>query len=59
MCVIIVDEKGNNLHCFDSLGDCAKFLDVDPSTIFKRKSKGIPFIFENKTVYIKNEKVSD
>ena len=59
VCVILVDEKGNTLHCFDSLADCAKFLKVDPSTISKRKSKGIPFIFENKTVYIKNEKVSD
>ena len=59
VCVILVDEKGNTLHSFDSLADCAKFLKVDPSTISKRKSKGIPFIFENKTVYIKNEKVSD
>lgn len=59
VCVVLVDEKGNTLHSFDSLGDCAKFLNVDPSTISKRKSKGIPFIFENKTVYIKNEKSSD
>lgn len=59
VCVILVDEEGNKLHCFDSLADCAKFLNVDPSTVSKRKSKGIPFIFENKTVYIKNEKVSD
>jgi hypothetical protein len=57
--VTLVDERGNRLHCFDSLVDCAKFLEVDPSTISKRKSKGIPFIFENKTVYIKNEKDSD
>nr|QJT65769.1 LAGLIDADG endonuclease [Fusarium asiaticum]QJT66911.1 LAGLIDADG endonuclease [Fusarium asiaticum] len=57
--VIIVDEKGNKLHVFDSLADCAKFLNVDPSTVSKRKSKEIPFIFENKTVYIKNEKASE
>jgi hypothetical protein len=57
--VIIVDEKVNKLHVFDSLADCAKFLKIDPSTVSKRKSKGIPFIFENKTVYIKNEKVGD
>ena len=59
VCVILVDENGNTLHSFDSLGDCAKFLKVDPSTISKRKSKGIPFKFENKTVYIKNDKVRD
>ena len=59
VCVILVDEKGNTLHSFDSLRDCAKFLKVDPSTISRRKSKGIPFIFENKTVYVKNDKVSD
>jgi hypothetical protein len=58
VCVILVDEKNNTLHSFDSLGDCAKFLKVDPSTISKRKSKGIPFIFENQTVYIKNAEVS-
>lgn len=57
--IILVDEKGNTLHCFDSLADCAKFLKVDASTISKRKSKGIPFIFENKTVYIKNDKIGE
>jgi hypothetical protein len=57
--VTIVDEKGNKLHVFDSLADCAKFLNVDPSTVSKRKSKDIPFIFENKNVYIKNEKASE
>lgn len=59
VCVILVDEKGNTSHSLDSLGDCAKFLKVDPSTISRRKSKGISFRFENKTVYIKNDKVSD
>lgn len=59
VCVILVDENGNTLHSFDSLGDCAKFLKVDPSTVSKRKSKGISFKFENKTVYIKNDKVRD
>ena len=53
--MIIVDENGNKLHSFDSLADCAKFLKVDPSTISKRKSKNIPFILDNRTVYIKNE----
>jgi hypothetical protein len=55
VCVAIVDEKGNKLHSFDSLADCAKFLKVDPSTISKRKSKGIPFILNNQTVYIKDD----
>ena len=36
ICVGIVDEKGNNLHSFDSLADCAKFLNVKPSTVSKR-----------------------
>ena len=59
VCVILVDEKGNTLYSFDSLADCAKFLKVDPSTVSKRKSKGIPFKFENKIVYIKIDKVRD
>jgi len=53
ICVTITDENGNNLHSFDSLADCAKFLDVDPSTVSKRINKGIPFLFENKRAYIK------
>ena len=53
ICVTITDENGNNLHSFDSLADCAKLLDVDPSTVSKRIKKGIPFLFENKLVYIK------
>jgi hypothetical protein len=42
ICVVIKDENGNNLHSFDSLADCAKFLDLDPSTVSKRINKGIP-----------------
>ena len=53
ICVGIVDEKGNNLHSFDSLADCAKFLNVKPSTVSKRIIKGISFLFYNKKVYIK------
>ena len=48
ICVVIKDENGNNLHSFDSLADCAKFLDLDPSTVSKRINKGIPFLLENK-----------
>lgn len=59
VCVILVDEKGNTLRSFDSLADCAKFLKVDNSTISKRKSKGIPFKFEDKIAYIKDAKVSE
>lgn len=57
ICVVITDENGNNLHSFDSLADCAKFLNVDPSTVSKRINKGIPFSLENKQVYIKKEEV--
>lgn len=46
---------GNNLHSFLSLTDCAKFLKVDTSTVSKRKIKKIPFMFENKIAYIKDE----
>jgi hypothetical protein len=59
ICVVIVDENGNNIHSFGSLADCAKFLKVDPSTVSKRKSKGIPFLLENKLAYIKIEKVNN
>lgn len=55
ICVIITDENGNNLHSFDSLADCAKFLGVDPSTVSKRINKGIPFLLENKQAYVKKE----
>ena len=48
-----MDENGNSLYSFDSIVDCAKFLDVDPSTVSKRINKGIPFLLENKRVYIK------
>lgn len=59
VCVTIKDEEGNNLHSFDSLADCAKFLVVHPSTVSKRIIKGIPFWLENKLVYIKKEEVSN
>lgn len=65
ICVGIVDENGNNLHSFDSLADCAKFLNVKPTTVSKRIIKGISFSLplrltdpgsqseDNKKVYIK------
>lgn len=53
--MIITDENGNNLHSFDSLADCAKFLGLDPSTVSKRINKGISFLLENKPAYIKKE----
>nr|QYB19427.1 LAGLIDADG endonuclease [Monilinia fructicola]QYB19488.1 LAGLIDADG endonuclease [Monilinia fructicola]QYB19550.1 LAGLIDADG endonuclease [Monilinia fructicola]QYB19612.1 LAGLIDADG endonuclease [Monilinia fructicola]QYB19675.1 LAGLIDADG endonuclease [Monilinia fructicola] len=59
ICVIITDEKGNNLHSFDSLADCAKFLVVHPDTVSKRIIKGIPFLLENIRAYIKKEEVSN
>lgn len=58
ICVTIVDEMGNNLHSFISLADCAKFLKVDISTVSKRKIYKIPFMFEDKTAYIKEEQAS-
>ena len=57
VCIIIEDENNNKLYSFDSLSDCAKFLKVDLSTVSKRKSKGIFFTLDNKTVYIKDESV--
>lgn len=59
ICVAIKDENGNNLHLFDSILDCAKFLYVDPSTVSKRIKKGIPCLLENKQVYIKKEEVNN
>lgn len=58
ICVDIVDEKGNKLHSFESLADCAKFLNVKPSTVSKRITKGISFLFSNKKVYIKKKESS-
>ena len=59
ICVVIQDENDNNLHSFNSIIDCAKFLDVHPTTITKRIKKSIPFLFENKRVYVKKEEVKD
>ena len=53
---IIVDENNTQLYSFDSLRDCAKFLNVDPSTVSKKKSKNISFILDNKSVFIKDNK---
>jgi hypothetical protein len=50
--VDIQDENGIILHSFDSIVDCAKFLNVDRTTVSKRMKKDIPFILENKRVYI-------
>ena len=55
ICVFIQNKDGTNIHKFDSLADCAKFLNVDPTTVSKRITKNIPFLFDNKQVYIKKE----
>jgi hypothetical protein len=51
--VDIQGENGIILHSFDSIVDCAKFLNVDRTTVSKRMKKCIPFLFENKRAYIK------
>lgn len=53
ICVGIEDEEGNILHKFDSLADCAKFLNVKATTVSKRRIKGMWFTFDNKKVCIK------
>lgn len=53
--VVIVDEKGNKLHSFHSLAECAESLRILSSTVSKRKIRNIPFLLENKTVYIKED----
>lgn len=58
ICIIITDECSNHLYSFDSLADCAKFLNVDPSTVSNRIVKGISFLLENKQVYVKKEEVN-
>lgn len=57
ICVFIQSEDGIKIHSFDSIADCAKFLNVDPTTVSKRIIKNIPFLFNNKRVYIKKEEV--
>ena len=37
--VVIQDENGNDIHLFNSIVDCAKFLDVHPTTISTRIKK--------------------
>lgn len=51
--VDILDSKGNILHSFESLADCAAYLKVHPSTISKRIIHNIPFSLENEQVYVK------
>lgn len=59
ICVAIQDENGNNIHSFNSILECAKFLDVHPTTITKRIKKSISFLLKNKRVYIKKEEVNN
>ena len=54
----IKDENGSNLHLFDSIADCANFLDVHPTTVSLRIKKDISFLLDNKQVYIKIEKIN-
>lgn len=59
ICVVIQDENGNDIHSFNSIIDCAKFLDVHPTTISKRIKKSIPFLLDNQRVYVKKEEVKN
>ena len=57
ICVTIQDENDNNIHSFNSILECAKFLDVHPTTITKRIKKSISFLLKHKRVYIKRRKL--
>ncbi len=59
ICVAIKDENGSNLHLFDSIADCANFLDVHPTTVSQRIKKDISFLFDNKQVFIKIDKMNN
>nr|QBM09660.1 hypothetical protein [Dactylella sp.] len=57
ICVFIQSEDGVKIESFDSIADCAKFLNVDASTVSKRISINIPFLLNNVSVFIKKEVV--
>ena len=59
ICVTIQYENGNNIHSFNSILECAKFLDVHPTIITKRIKKVYLFLLKNKRVYIKKEEVNN
>lgn len=49
----LLDESGGIIKPFDSAADCAKYLNVSPTTVSQRLRKGKPFLFNNKLVSIK------
>jgi hypothetical protein len=51
--VALISYEGDVIKTFNSLGDCAKFLDIAPSTARNRLIKGLNFIFKNNSCFIK------
>lgn len=41
------------IEIFDSLTDCAVFLGISPSAVYKRAHKGSQFLFKNKLMYLR------
>ena len=41
------------IEIFDSLTDCAEFLMISPSAVYKRAHKGSQFLFKNKLIYLR------
>lgn len=51
--VALISSEGNVINTFNSIGDCAKFLDIVPSTARNRLIKGLSFLFKNDLCFIK------
>jgi hypothetical protein len=51
--VALISSEGDVINTFNSIGDCAKFLDIVPSAARNRLVKGLSFLFKNDLCFIK------
>ena len=51
--VALISSEGDVINTFNSIGDCAKFLDIVPSAVVNRLRKGLIFRFKNNLCFIK------
>ena len=51
--VALISSEGDVINTFNSIGDCAKFLDIVPSAAGNRLRKGLIFRFKNNLCFIK------
>ena len=53
--VVLVNESGENFKSFDSVKDCALFLGVGLSTLYKKVDTGKSVYYDNKVFFVKRK----